>query len=235
MARQSVWDRQKHAIYFEAWGCRDCKRKDVPHGGNGYCRDLSSPPARSIPQTSKQMGARSPVGASGGNRPQDRCGEAAAWEAGIREVRAAIYARVSTTATANRRRYVTWAAEFRLCFKCKRALCGVINALRREHRLQLPTSFGLVRDAVTRPAVGCANFDKDRWNGPNLSPRSTPGAFAAFDTARKSLSISSSPSFSEATCCSRSAAVAAVHSRCPWRRTLGVRFISPFASRRASS
>ena len=28
MTRQTVWDRRKHSLYFEKWGCRQCERAD---------------------------------------------------------------------------------------------------------------------------------------------------------------------------------------------------------------
>jgi hypothetical protein len=37
MRRQTVFDRQKHALYFEKWGCRLCGRKTVPHSSNAHC------------------------------------------------------------------------------------------------------------------------------------------------------------------------------------------------------
>ena len=37
MRRLTVFERQKWALYFARWGCRQCKAKRKGHTGQGYC------------------------------------------------------------------------------------------------------------------------------------------------------------------------------------------------------
>jgi hypothetical protein len=34
---QTGTDRKRWTVHFDKWGCLNCHRKDVPHGGNGFC------------------------------------------------------------------------------------------------------------------------------------------------------------------------------------------------------
>lgn len=61
MARQTVYDRRKHALYFEKWGCRVCSRKDALHCSNGHCQKCFIRVQHRYDQLRKHWEAEHPV------------------------------------------------------------------------------------------------------------------------------------------------------------------------------